>query len=154
MSADILSRFSSLELIRNLLAEGLIAAVIDGLMASATLLMMLVYSVRLTLVVLGAFALYGLLRLALFAHSASASEAAIEKKARLDSTLIETLRAMRTAAFDRGDHGPLVGERVRFRLTQSAGPLAPAFAQPHGLVGKSYNWMRRRPALAPQNNIL
>jgi ATP-binding cassette subfamily B protein RaxB len=93
---DILSRFASLEPIRHLLAEGLITAVIDGLMAGATLLMILIYSVRLALVVLAAFALYALLRLALFGAFRRRSEIAIERKAREESALIETLRAMQS----------------------------------------------------------
>jgi ATP-binding cassette, subfamily B, bacterial CvaB/MchF/RaxB len=40
---DVLSRFTSIEPIRNLLAEGLISAVVDGLMALATLVMIFVY---------------------------------------------------------------------------------------------------------------
>jgi ATP-binding cassette subfamily B protein RaxB len=101
---DILSRFASLEPIRNLLAEGLIAAVIDGLMAAATLLMILIYSAQLALVVLVAFALYTLLRLALFGAFRQRSEIAIEQKARADSTLIETLRAMQSLKlFNRED---------------------------------------------------
>src|SRR3954469_25109193 len=39
---DVLSRFTSIEPIRNLLAEGLMAAVIDGVMAMATLVMIFV----------------------------------------------------------------------------------------------------------------
>ncbi|MFZ0028361.1 MAG: cysteine peptidase family C39 domain-containing protein, partial [Pseudolabrys sp.] len=41
---DILSRFTSIEPIRSALAEGMIAATIDGLMAVATLAMIFVYS--------------------------------------------------------------------------------------------------------------
>jgi ATP-binding cassette, subfamily B, bacterial CvaB/MchF/RaxB len=60
---DVLSRFQSLEPIRNVLAEGLILATIDGIMASATLTMIFLYSVRLGLVVLTALLLYLILRL-------------------------------------------------------------------------------------------
>ena len=60
---DILSRFQSIEPIRNVVAEGLILAAIDGLMAVATLIMIFIYSARLALVVLCAFLMYTLLRL-------------------------------------------------------------------------------------------
>ena len=60
---DVLSRFQSLEPIRNVLAEGLILATIDGIMASATLTMIFLYSVRLGLVVLTALLMYLILRL-------------------------------------------------------------------------------------------
>src|SRR3954468_6964482 len=63
---DILSRFTSLQPIRNLLAEGMIAAVIDGIMALLTLAMIFVYSPVLAFIVVGAFLLYATLRLALY----------------------------------------------------------------------------------------
>ena len=50
---DILSRFASLQPIRNLLAEGMIAALIDGIMALLTLAMIFVYSPTLASVVVG-----------------------------------------------------------------------------------------------------
>lgn len=93
---DILSRFTSIEPIRNQLAENLITGVIDGLMAIATLAMIFVYSARLALVVLGAFALYAILRLALYRMFRQRSEAAIESKAKESSTFIETARAMQS----------------------------------------------------------
>ena len=46
---DILSRFQSIEPIRNVLAEGLILAAIDGIMAVATLTMIFIYSAQLAL---------------------------------------------------------------------------------------------------------
>src|SRR5215204_2267284 len=63
---DILSRFASLQPIRNLLAEGMIAAVIDGIMAVLTLVMIFIYSPTLALVVIGALVLYATVRLALY----------------------------------------------------------------------------------------
>lgn len=93
---DILSRFTSLEPVRNLLAEGLITAVTDGVMAIATLLMIMLYSARLALIVVAAFLLYVLTRLALFQAFWHRSETAIQQKAREDSTLIETVRAIQS----------------------------------------------------------
>jgi len=93
---DILSRFSSLEPIRNLIAEGLMAALIDGLMAVATLVMIFLYSVQLALVVLSALVLYAALRLALFQVFRRRSETVIQNKAREDSTFIETIRAVQS----------------------------------------------------------
>jgi ATP-binding cassette subfamily B protein RaxB len=55
---DILSRFSSLQPIRTLLAEGMIAAVLDGIMALLTLAMIFVYSVQLAMIVVGSVLLY------------------------------------------------------------------------------------------------
>jgi ATP-binding cassette subfamily B protein RaxB len=93
---DVLSRFTSIEPIRSLLAEGLIAAVVDGLMALATLVMIFVYSPLLAVVVLIALALYAVLRLGLFRMLRQRSEAAIQSKAQENSTFIETLRAVQS----------------------------------------------------------
>jgi ATP-binding cassette, subfamily B, bacterial CvaB/MchF/RaxB len=93
---DILSRFISLEPIRNILAEGLITAVIDGLMGLITLTVIFIYSWVLGLVVAAAFLLYLALRLALYRQFRERSEATIRSKAQENSTLIETLRAIQT----------------------------------------------------------
>jgi ATP-binding cassette subfamily B protein RaxB len=95
-AGDILGRFRSLEPIRRLLAEGLIAALIDGIMALATLVMILLYSPWLAVVVLVSLALYAVLRIALYRAFRQRSEAAIEAQARENSTFIETLRAVLT----------------------------------------------------------
>jgi ATP-binding cassette, subfamily B, bacterial CvaB/MchF/RaxB len=93
---DILSRFKSLDPIRNLLAEGLIAAAIDGLMAIATLVMIFVYSAQLALVVLVALLLYATLRLALFRMFWDRTQAVIQSGAQENSTFIETARAIQS----------------------------------------------------------
>src|SRR5262249_13378919 len=93
---DILSRFQSIEPIRNMLAEGLIIGLIDGLMTILTLAMMFIYSVTLGCIVLFAFVLYAGLRLALFRMFRRRSEATIQTKALENSTLIETLRAVQS----------------------------------------------------------
>jgi ATP-binding cassette subfamily B protein RaxB len=93
---DILSRFGSIEPIRNMLAEGLITGLIDGLMSVLMLALMFAYSVQLGFVVLFAFALYAALRLALFRMFRQRSEAAIHSKAQENSTFIETVRAVQS----------------------------------------------------------
>lgn len=93
---DILSRFSSIEPIRNALAEGMIAATIDGLMALATLAMIFVYSTQLAFVVLATFLLYAAVRLGLYRLLRERSLAAIERKAHENSTFIETVRAIQS----------------------------------------------------------
>src|SRR3954470_17438905 len=93
---DILSRFISLEPIRNIVAEGLITAAIDGLMGLITLTVIFIYSWVVGLIVTAAFLLYLMLRLALYRQFRERSEAAIRSKAQENSTLIETLRAMQT----------------------------------------------------------
>jgi ATP-binding cassette, subfamily B, bacterial CvaB/MchF/RaxB len=72
------------------------AALIDGLMALATLAMIFVYSTQLAIVVLTAFVLYALLRLGLYQLFRERSQAVIQSKAVENSTLIETMRAIQT----------------------------------------------------------
>jgi ATP-binding cassette subfamily B protein RaxB len=93
---DILSRFTSIEPIRSALAEGMIAATIDGLMAVATLAMIFIYSIQLAFVVLAAFVLYATLRVGLYRMFRERSLAAIEAKANESSTFIETVRAVQS----------------------------------------------------------
>ena len=93
---DILSRFASIEPIRAALAEGVITAVIDGVMALATIAMIFVYSAKLALVVLTAFVLYGAVRIGLYRILRQRNLAVIEAKAQENSTFIETLRAIQS----------------------------------------------------------
>ena len=93
---DVLSRFTSIEPLRNLIAEGMIAAIVDGIMAAATLAMIFFYSLPLALIVCAAFILYAIVRLALFRLFRRRSEEVIRSKARQDSVFIETMRAMQS----------------------------------------------------------
>ena len=93
---DVLSRFSSLEPVRNLISEGLILAIIDGLMAVVTLVIMFLYSVKLALIVLGVFLLYCAVRLAFFWVLRSLNENAIQMKAKETSNFVESLRAIQS----------------------------------------------------------
>src|SRR5262249_14924012 len=61
---DLVSRFTSTEPVRALLAEGFVTALIDGTMALLTTTMMLLYQPTLALVVLAALALYLRVRIA------------------------------------------------------------------------------------------
>jgi ATP-binding cassette subfamily B protein RaxB len=88
---DILSRFTSIEPIRTVLAEGMIAAAIDGVMAILTVAMIFVYSLQLGLVVLGVFGLYAGLRFRLYRLLRERSLAVIEARANENSTFIETM---------------------------------------------------------------
>ncbi len=93
---DILSRFNSIEPIRNMLGEGLITGLIDGLMSVLMLALMFTYSVQLGFIVLFAFALYATLRLALFRMFRQLNEAAIHSKADENSAFIESVRAVQS----------------------------------------------------------
>jgi ATP-binding cassette, subfamily B, bacterial CvaB/MchF/RaxB len=91
---DVLSRFTSLQPIRNLLAEGMITALIDGIMAILTLVMIFVYSPILALIVVCALVLYATIRLALYGVLWRRTQATIQAGAHESSTFIETVRAM------------------------------------------------------------
>nr|WP_302474435.1 peptidase domain-containing ABC transporter [Roseococcus sp. MDT2-1-1] len=93
---DVMSRFGSIEPVRNLLAEGLIIAMVDGIMALATLVMIFLYSPALAGVVVVALLLYAALRLALFPILRQRSEALIQSRAQESSTFIETARAVQS----------------------------------------------------------
>ncbi len=93
---DVLSRFQSVEPIRNALAEGLITAAIDGLMATATLIVIFIYSPMLAFIVLAALLLYTLLRLVWYRRFRDLNEATIQARAQESSNFIETARAIQT----------------------------------------------------------
>jgi ATP-binding cassette, subfamily B, bacterial CvaB/MchF/RaxB len=87
---DILSRFTSLQPIRNLLAEGMIAALIDGVMALLTLAMIFFYSGLLSVIVLGAIVVYAIVRLALYRTLWTRTEATIQAGAQESSNFIHS----------------------------------------------------------------
>jgi ATP-binding cassette subfamily B protein RaxB len=90
------SRFGSLEPIRNLLAEGLITALVDGAMAALTLAMVFLYSARLGVVVIGATLAYVVLRVAFYRMFRERSLDLVHARARENSSFMETLRAIQS----------------------------------------------------------
>lgn len=93
---DIVSRFGSLDTVRQLLTTGLIAAVVDGIMAVITLVAMFIYDTRLTLIVLVSVTLYALLRLALYRPLRLLTEERIVASANTDTHFMESVRAIQT----------------------------------------------------------
>jgi len=93
---DVLSRFSSTLPIRNLLAEGLVATFIDGVMAISTVILMFVYSTTLGMIVLFAILAYLVLRIALYRPLRQRSEEQIATRAREQSFLIESIRGIQS----------------------------------------------------------
>ena len=93
---DIVSRFGSVEPIRSLFTEGLIATVIDGVMAIATLVVMFVYSPLLASIALVALALYLVLRVVSYPPLRARSEDAIVYHAREQSFFMETVRGIQS----------------------------------------------------------
>jgi len=93
---DIVSRFSSLGQIRTLLTTGLIAALLDGLMAIITLIMMFIYSVKLSFIVLFVVLIYGILRALLYRPIRLLTEESITTAAKDSSHFMESVRAIQT----------------------------------------------------------
>ncbi|KFG68767.1 peptidase domain-containing ABC transporter [Microvirga sp. BSC39] len=93
---DLVSRFRSAEPIQRLVSEGLVAALVDGVMATLTLVMILIYSPKLAGIVVAALVLYGLLRFALYRSLRQRQEEMIEASAKEQTTFIETARAIQS----------------------------------------------------------
>ncbi|MDX3775589.1 peptidase domain-containing ABC transporter [Chromatiaceae bacterium AAb-1] len=93
---DVVSRFGSLQQVRELLTTGVIETLIDGLMASAILVVILIYSPSLTAVVMVAVLSYALFRLAMYRSLRMVSEQEILAQAKEQSNFMETVRAMQT----------------------------------------------------------
>jgi ATP-binding cassette subfamily B protein RaxB len=93
---DLVSRFGSIEPIRNLLAEGLISALVDGAMAVLTAGMVFLYSTRLGVVVLVALLVYAVLRLTFYRMFRQRSLDLVHARARENTTFIETARAIQS----------------------------------------------------------
>jgi ATP-binding cassette, subfamily B, bacterial CvaB/MchF/RaxB len=93
---DVVSRFESMNQIQRTLTGSFLEAFIDGLMAISTLIMILIYSRTLAFVVIVAALLYLLLRLGLFLPLRLAAEDKIQRAARQQSHLLETVRGIQT----------------------------------------------------------
>lgn len=93
---DIISRFGSLEDVKQLLTTGLIETVVDGIMAIGLLVMMFIYSTTLALIVLAAVALYIIVRLALYRPYRQLKEEAIVADAKQNSNFMETVRGIQS----------------------------------------------------------
>ncbi len=93
---DIVSRFGSLQQVRQLLTTGVIESIIDGLMALVTLAMIFFYSPELTAVVLLAMLAYAGIRIAMYKPFRAVSEREIMARAEENSNFMETVRGIQT----------------------------------------------------------
>jgi ATP-binding cassette, subfamily B, bacterial CvaB/MchF/RaxB len=102
---DVMSRFGSQDTILTAITTDVIETVLDGLLASITLVIMFVFAPTLApLVLVGALA-YALLRWVSYTPLRHASAEAIVWGARRDSHLLETLRGVRTIKLFNGQDG-------------------------------------------------
>lgn len=93
---DVLSRFQSINPIRQFMTEGAVGTLLDGSLAIFTVLLMFFYSAMLTAVAVGAFATYALVRMAFFQGLRDAQEEAIMSSGREQTTMIESVRGIVT----------------------------------------------------------
>jgi ATP-binding cassette subfamily B protein RaxB len=93
---DVMSRFGSQETILRAITTDVVAAILDGLLASVTLIIMFVFAPLLATVVLAGTVAYALLRWALYTPLRQASAEAIVWEARGDSHFLETMRGIKT----------------------------------------------------------
>jgi len=91
---DIISRFGSQASIREFITSGIVSAALDGIMVIATLIMMLVYSRTLTLIILAAVFLYGVVRLSTFGLIRRRTEEQIVAAAKENTNFMENVRTM------------------------------------------------------------
>jgi ATP-binding cassette subfamily B protein RaxB len=99
---DVMSRFGSQETILKAITKEFVEAFLDGLMVVITFAFMVFFAPDLSLLVLAAAALYGLLRWATYTPLRVASNEAIVWAARRDSHFLETMRAIRTVKLFNG----------------------------------------------------
>ncbi|RMB25735.1 colicin V processing peptidase [Sphingomonas sp. PP-F2F-G114-C0414] len=91
---DVLTRFNASQPITELLGNGLVQAVVDGIMTIVTLALMLVYSPMLTGVTIIGLLLYILIRWSYFGVLRMRSVSVIQAQAREQAVLIETIRGI------------------------------------------------------------
>ncbi|WP_028773936.1 peptidase domain-containing ABC transporter [Shewanella waksmanii] len=93
---DVVSRFGSLAQVRERLTTGLVETLVDGVMSIAVLVMMLLYSVQLTMVVLAAITIYTLIRFGLYRPLHRATEESIQANAKEQTNFLENVRGIQT----------------------------------------------------------
>lgn len=91
---DIVSRFGSLSQIREFLTTGLVTALLDGVMAVVTLVVMAIYSPTLTWIVCAIMMLYALIRMLLTPIMRKLTAERIDIAAKEQSHFIESVRAI------------------------------------------------------------
>lgn len=93
---DVISRFGSVDEIRRVITNGFVESIVDSMMAIIALLVMLFYSIKLTLLVICTALLYVLLRIYLYRTYRIRNEEEIVRKARLGSMTMESIRGVQS----------------------------------------------------------
>ncbi|MGE5469501.1 MAG: peptidase domain-containing ABC transporter [Bacteroidota bacterium] len=93
---DVVSRFSSIDIIQKTLTTTFVEGILDGAMTIVTLVMMFLYSPTLAWIAVGAMVLYGLGRWAWYRPLRNATEEQIVYAAKQQSHFLETVRGVRS----------------------------------------------------------
>ena len=93
---DITSRMGSVQAIQRTLTTSFVEALIDGLMAIVTFVLMLIYSWKLALVTVAAVVLYGVIRAIAYRPLRDGTEQQLVAAARQQTHLLESLRGMQS----------------------------------------------------------
>ena len=152
---DVMSRFGSQETILQAITSELVEAILDGIMAGITLVIMFVFAPDLACVVLAGAVVYGVLRRASYRPLRHATSEAIVWGARRDSHFLETLRGMRTVKLFNGQHDRkvhwlnLLVETINRQLTADKLRLLFRTASQllFGLLGIAVIWLGARRVL-------
>ena len=96
---DVLSRFRAVDEIQSTISSNFVETFLDGLMAAIALAMMMLYSVKLTIIALLAALGYVLVRFMMFGRYRAATEERIVRSATRDSFLYETVRGIPAIKF-------------------------------------------------------
>jgi ATP-binding cassette subfamily B protein RaxB len=95
-TGDIVSRFRSIQQIQTSLTTQFVEGIVDGVLVLGTLVMMLLYSIKLAAVACVAVLLYALLRCAIFHPLRDANSEQIIHAAKQQSHFMETVRGMQS----------------------------------------------------------
>ncbi|OOW72239.1 ABC transporter [Xanthomonas axonopodis pv. melhusii] len=93
---DVVSRMASIQAIQRTLSSSFVEAIIDGLMAFATLTMMILYSAKLFSITAVAVTLYAIVRILAFAAMRRETEQQLVSSARQQSHLLESIRGIQS----------------------------------------------------------
>lgn len=93
---DVISRFGSTEPITDFVSQGMISALIDGIMAFITLILMFIYSPILSAVAFTSWLIYIVLSLSSFGIMRASNVSTIAASARESSAFIESIRGVST----------------------------------------------------------
>ncbi|WP_192497418.1 peptidase domain-containing ABC transporter [Halospina sp. K52047b] len=93
---DVVSRFQSLQQVKEMFTTGFVEVLVDGVMSIILVILLFVYSPMLALIVLAFVSLYLLLRLALFRPFRNLTEESILAEAKEQSNFMETVRGVQS----------------------------------------------------------